>query len=179
MHSSVLLLFIIVFYSCIRYCLLFVVQINMYSKAVYLILKCIQFQSISGLMVYAHVGLSAVILSSRDPSITDVDSAAAANSVPTDTTAGAAAGVEETNASGSGKCNNEQDIQTWITHGGETTRPTQSNYCSREYNSIGCFLDAVCIEECFQMEHGYSEECSTCFSVVPTCSATGGCLEYW
>ena len=77
-----------------------------------------------------------------------------------------------------GKCTNEQDKQTWITHGGEATRPEHSNYCSREYNN-GCLLDAACIEMCFQEEYGYSAECTSCFGVVPTCSVISGCTEFW
>eukprot|EP00984_Skeletonema_dohrnii_P026954 scaffold16385_cov73-Skeletonema_dohrnii-CCMP3373.AAC.1 len=81
----------------------------------------------AGLMLYAHLGLSAVIYSSRDPSITALDSAAldgAADEGGTDTN-------NMTNSTAA-MCN-EQDIDLWTESGGESNRPTQSNYCSRTY----------------------------------------------
>ena len=80
--------------------------------------------------------------------------------------------------SSSGKCN-EQDEAIWISNGGESTRPTQSNFCSREYNGVGCLTDAGCVETCFQEEYNYSEECSTCFGGVPGCSIDSGCMFLW
>ena len=83
--------------------------------------------------------------------------------------------IANTNA---GQCNT-QDIQTWISTGGYTTRPTNSNYCSREYNNLGCLLDATCIERCFQDVYGYSDDCSVCFGKIPGCSIEAGCLLVW
>ncbi|KAL7541037.1 hypothetical protein ACHAXR_011534 [Thalassiosira sp. AJA248-18] len=125
----------------------------------------------AGLMVYAHVGLSAVILSSRDPSITansmntDGDGD---NDVTTDTP------TTINPSPGEGKCN-AQDMTLWVENGGEMSRPEQSNFCSRTYNG-GCFLDTDCIETCFQETYGYSSECSSCFGGIPGCSISSGCL---
>ena len=164
----------------------------------------------AGLMIYAHLGLSAVILSSRDPNMTaslntnnaggdvvsDVDTTESASMIPVadepvenntqvvDNTSSAL--VNETNnstnildiiAQNGGKCNT-QDLENWISTNGEVTRPTKSNYCSREYNG-GCFLDSDCIERCFQEVHGYSEECSVCFGKIPSCSIGAGCMLPW
>ena len=76
------------------------------------------------------------------------------------------------------KCNNPNDISTYQTNGGSTNRPTHSNYCSRTYNG-GCFLNADCIESCFQDEYGYSEDCSSCFGKIPQCSINSGCMMVW
>ncbi|KAL7547956.1 hypothetical protein ACHAWF_011246 [Thalassiosira exigua] len=73
-----------------------------------------------------------------------------------------------------GKCD-ASDLEVWIALGGTAARPEHSNFCSRTYNG-GCFLDAECIETCFREEHGYSEECATCFGVIPSCSITSGCM---
>mmetsp|Transcript_12017 Transcript_12017/g.22331 ORF Transcript_12017/g.22331 Transcript_12017/m.22331 type:complete len:581 (+) Transcript_12017:147-1889(+) len=117
----------------------------------------------AGLMVYAHVGISAVILSSQDPSITaNMNTVDDVNDTPTTTTAGDA------------KCD-AQDLELWIETGGEATRPEHSNYCSRTYNG-GCFLDSDCIETCFEENFGYSSECSSCFGGIPSCSIDNGCL---
>eukprot|EP00984_Skeletonema_dohrnii_P000418 scaffold144_cov94-Skeletonema_dohrnii-CCMP3373.AAC.1 len=78
----------------------------------------------AGLMLYAHLGLSAVIYSSRDPSITALDSVALDDEGGTDTN-------NMTNSTAA-MCN-EQDIDLWTASGGESNRPTQSNYCSRTY----------------------------------------------
>ena len=113
------------------------------------------------------VGLSAVILSSRDPSLT-------AGIIRRRTSQQQSRTLQQATEP---KCNSN-DLQNWIKSGGETTRPLKSNYCSREYNG-GCFLDSTCIEVCFVEEHGYSEECSVCFSRVPQCSIDNGCLLSW
>ena len=143
------------------------------------------------LLFNTTVGLSAVILSSRDPSMTENLNTSPApidttttnnNSDPqiidddNDNTANNNQGIiANTNA---GQCNT-QDIQTWISTGGSTTRPTNSNYCSREYNNLGCLLDATCIERCFQEVYGYSDDCSVCFGKIPGCSIEAGCLLVW
>lgn len=125
----------------------------------------------AGLMIYAHVGLSAVIFSSRDPSITsnasnNIDTTYGANDNPIDA-------LSNSTASSNGKCN-EEDLEIWISTGGEVNRPIHSNFCSRTYNG-GCFINSDCIETCFQENYGYSAECSTCFGVIPQCSMNNGC----
>lgn len=119
----------------------------------------------AGLMLYAHLGLSAVIYSSRDPNITAVNNY----------------NRRTAETEGGGTCN-EQDTQNWIQNGGEATRPIQSNYCSRTYtSSIGtnnnniCLTSASCISECFQLTYNYSAECSQCFAGLITCSVKNMC----
>lgn len=131
----------------------------------------------AGLMVYAHVGLSAVILSSRDPAITaganDNANAADDNGVG----GGGAAGATD-DAGGGGKCDSD-DVALWIAQGGESGRAERSNFCSRKYGAPPCFVDAECIEGCFREEFGYSAECATCFGVIPGCSIASGCMAAW
>ena len=122
----------------------------------------------AGLMIYAHVGLSAVIFSSRDPSITS-DTSNNLNSLSDNNTAIAS---NDTGLLG-GICN-KQDIEIWTENGGETNRPKHSNFCSRTYNG-GCFVNSGCIETCFQETFGYSADCSTCFGTIPSCSMNNGC----
>ena len=103
-------------------------------------------------MLYAHLGLSAVIYSSRDPSITALDSAALGG----DTDEGGTDTNNMTNSTAA-TCN-EQDIELWTESGGESNRPTQSNYCSRTYTDSSnkfCLVTASCISECFQSTYGY------------------------
>ena len=116
----------------------------------------------AGLMLYAHLGLSAVIYSSRDPNITSLlssdstaaaaggDSLSAASQEEIDSSSGGGGNnstnenstdnsqqqqEQQTVIKGEGACNNEQDVQNWIANGLSQTRPTQSNYCSRIYTS--------------------------------------------
>lgn len=120
----------------------------------------------AGLMVYAHVGLSAVIFSSRDPSITSSGAKSNSNNNDINTP------TNDTHAEG--LCN-EQDVEIWIASGGETSRPVHSNFCSRTYNNGGCLVDSACIETCFQETYGYSINCSSCFGTIPACSINNEC----
>ena len=74
---------------------------------------------------------------------------------------------------------NEQDTAIWIKNGGEATQGDHSNYSSRVYGDVGCLLDATCIETCIQETNGYSEECSSCFGVIPMCSVMNECTYIW
>lgn len=76
-------------------------------------------------------------------------------------------------------CDNTSDMAIWESTGGGSSRPMHSNYCSREYNEGGCFLDRLCIEACFQEVYGYSATCSKCFGILPTCSIVNDCMEPW
>lgn len=108
----------------------------------------------AGLMVYAHVGLSAVVLSSQ---------AAISDDFPPNNST--------TNATG--LCN-ANDLIIWEQEGGKVNRSVHSTYCSIEYNG-GCLLTQECIAECFATTYGYSVECATCFAAVPLCSLNNGC----
>jgi hypothetical protein len=141
-----------------------------------------------GLILYAHIGLSAVILSSRDPQIT-ISMANNGNGATTTTTTNTANNGTATssNATGSGVqqmgggglCNNtQQDKNIWTTTGGMTGQADQSVYCSTVWNG-GCFLNTSCVDQCFQEEYGYSSECSTCFGLVPVCGVKNDCIMVW
>lgn len=110
----------------------------------------------AGLMVYAHVGLSAVIFSSQDP---------ASTTLPT---------IPGDNNTATGQCS-AADLTNYLALGGSDAQSEQSNFCSREYNG-GCLIDTDCIEECFQTQYGYTADCSTCFSAIPICGFQQGCV---
>ena len=118
----------------------------------------------AGLMIYAQVGLSGVVLSSLDPNIAIIPSQESINN-NTSTTS---------NNSTEEKCN-EQDNQIWQTNNGETTLPSQTDYCSRSYNNIGCLANTTCIQDCFQTLYNYSISCSTCFANILPCGISIGC----
>ena len=88
---------------------------------------------------------------------------------------------QQTVIKGEGACNNEQDVQNWISNGLSQTRPTQSNYCSRIYtspssnNNANCLVTPSCISECFQTVYNYTPSCSDCFAQIPTCSMANLC----
>jgi hypothetical protein len=142
-----------------------------------------------GLILYAHIGLSAVILSSRDPQIT-IGMANNGNGAVTNTNTTANNGTatsSNANATGSGVqqmgggglCNNtQQDKNIWTTTGGMTGQADQSVYCSTVWNG-GCFLNTSCVDQCFQEEYGYSLQCSTCFGLVPVCGVKNDCIMVW
>eukprot|EP00980_Cylindrotheca_fusiformis_P023272 scaffold10310_cov81-Cylindrotheca_fusiformis.AAC.3 len=115
----------------------------------------------AGLMIYAHVGLSGVIVSSQDPAITSGDG-------------GEAPANNSTNSTG-GACT-EADVALWTDYGGSTTRGAQSNFCSREYNGNGCLTTVSCIAECFETTYGYTASCSACFGEIPACGVRDGCF---
>ena len=98
----------------------------------------------AGLMVYAHLGLSAVIKSSLDPeretSLLVVEG--------------------ET-------CSNVDD-STWTSYEGEIGFPDQLDFCARTYIG-GCLVNGTCTSECFEKNYGYSSKCSLCFGNFPPC----------
>ena len=82
------------------------------------------------------------------------------------------------------QCDNEQDIEAWTFRGGEAGRPTNLNFCVREYSGSatsvsGCLTDSDCIETCFQETYGYTAACSACFGAVPFCTVDEGCVVIW
>jgi len=107
----------------------------------------------AGLMIYAQVGLSGVVLSSLDPNIAIIPSQDINSNNNT------------SNSTATEKCN-EQDNQIWQLNNGEATLPSQTDYCSRSYN---CLANTTCIQDCFQTLHNYSIECSTCFANILPC----------
>ena len=117
----------------------------------------------AGLMIYAQVGLSGVVLSSLDPNIAIISQESINNNNNT-----------STNSTATEKCN-EQDNQIWQRNNGEITLPSQTDYCSRSYNNIGCLANTTCIQDCFQTLHNYSISCSTCFANILPCGISIGC----
>ena len=111
----------------------------------------------AGLMVYAHLGLSAVIFSSQNPDSTTLPT------LP-----------DDNDNTATGQCS-AADLANYFALGGSDAQSGQSNFCSREYNG-GCLLDTDCIEECFQLQYGYSSICSTCFSAIPSCGFQQNCV---
>ena len=109
----------------------------------------------TGLMIYAHVGLSGVVLSSFDPSITSRIS-------------------ENTVSDNNITSCNEQDEEIWTKNGGKSGVPTQSDFCIMTYNG-GCLTNATCTESCFKELHGYSADCAVCFGSLPLCGFNNGC----
>jgi hypothetical protein len=107
----------------------------------------------AGLMVYAHVGLSAVFVSNQER----VDEAVAA----------------EPSFSSTGACT-ESDHAIWESIG-FVKKTKLSNYCAREFRSPPCFMDSACNSECFHEVGGYSEPCAACFGVLPACGFENNC----
>lgn len=118
----------------------------------------------AGLMVYAHVGLSAMIYSSLDPALT--------GSLGSLATGDGGGGSSET--SGAVDLCNAQDLQLWTVFG-EQNSQNASDYCARTYNG-GCLTSIPCVEECFQAE-GYSAPCSTCFGALGSCVINNLCFS--
>lgn len=119
------------------------------------VFQCCSMLLNAGLMVYAHVGTSAVIFSSRPPLPPRTDGSGLVNF--------------------EGSCNTD-DYILWTQGGGKQNRTVQSNFCSRQYGTTnGCLLNSTCVAECFHTVHGYSPDCSLCFAELPMCSFSSGC----
>jgi len=106
----------------------------------------------AALMVYAHVGLSAVIVSN----LQQIEEEGTAVVVPP-------AGTNLT-----GSCTFD-DLDIWNA-GGDVNKTSQSNWCALQYQGSGCLLDKTCTVECFVNVWGYSAPCARCFADIPSCS---------
>jgi hypothetical protein len=106
------------------------------------------------LQVYAHVGLSGVVLSSFDPSALAASAAGVADALDATCTAA--------------------DRDVWTRDDGEATLPARSEFCLATYAG-GCFTNATCTRSCFRERHGYSADCALCFGALPQCGVDGGC----
>lgn len=133
----------------------------------------------AGLMIYAHVGLSAKVFSSQPP-LTEEDTAPIANDdAAFNFTTFPPISTNSTDADGeviqlTGRCNLD-DYNIWINESGQINRTAHSDFCSRRYETGGCFIDSTCVSECFHLTYGYTEGCATCFGPVPSCSFNSGC----
>jgi len=119
----------------------------------------------AGVMVYAHVGLSAVILLNQQRISEQQDSPAA------DDNPNSPSIVPGTNLTGD--CSAE-DLEVWNARGA-LNKTKESNWCAREYKGGGCLLDPVCTEECFVNVWNYTAPCAACFADIPFCSLGEGC----
>lgn len=122
----------------------------------------------AGLMVYAQVGLSGVVLSSLNPDFLIVPSEFQ-SSTEDSINSGSVGGGE----GGEGQCNT-QDQEIWKLNGGNSTLVSQATYCLSTYNG-GCFLDTTCVEGCFQELYGYSTDCIMCIGGLLPCGLARGC----
>jgi len=111
----------------------------------------------AGLMLYAHIGLSGVVLSSVDFSVLSTISE---NNIGNDSNIAAC---------------NEQDEDIWTSNGGLSVIPTQTDFCITSYNDGGCLTNVTCTESCFKDTNGYSNECAVCFGAVLPCGVSSGC----
>jgi Paraquat-inducible protein A len=124
------------------------------SRALLLSLLCN-----AALLIYAHLGLSGVILSSVER-VSDETGNSSNNS---------------TNTTGDGACSNDSDYERWYNENGSMNKSLESTYCATEYNNNGCLLDADCSSECFTKVWNYTPACASCFGPIPRCSFNDGC----
>jgi hypothetical protein len=122
----------------------------------------------TGLMIYSHVGLSAVFLSNQQR-ISDAVSASTNNNPSSNNSSTSNSSLNLT-----GICN-EADYAIWDKGGGALNKSKEQNYCARQYGGSGCLLTDTCNVECFTSVFGYSTECAACFAAVPRCSLLEGC----
>jgi Paraquat-inducible protein A len=108
-----------------------------------------------GLLLYAHLGLSAVILSNQQR----IQDAEAEVSSPN-------------NINSTGLCSNENDQFRWEFGGGARNKSRESNYCAKGY---ACFLDVDCTTTCMSTVFNYTIPCASCFAQIPQCSLNDGC----
>jgi hypothetical protein len=108
-----------------------------------------------GLLLYAHLGLSAVILSNQQR-IQDAEATTESSN-------------NDINATG--LCN-ENDQYRWTVGGGALNKSRESNYCAKGY---ACFLDFDCTTTCMSTVFHYSMPCASCFAQIPQCSLNDGC----
>lgn len=113
------------------------------------------------LLIYAHTGLSAVVLSNIERVETNESENGNNNS---------------NNTNGTGACTkNESDLNRWYNAGGSLQKSIESSYCGTQYGGSGCLTGVDCTIECFVTVWNYTEECATCFGSIPLCSLNDGC----
>ena len=128
----------------------------------------------AGLMVYAHFGLSAVILSNQQRIEGTIDSNALGSNKTTSGNSNTSSNTSSVVFTATGLCS-QDDYVIWET-GGMANRAKDGSFCALEYNENGCILDQTCYAQCFETAFGYSTNCATCFAAVPLCSLQEGCF---
>jgi hypothetical protein len=137
------------------------------------------FQSLSlllnaALMIYAHMGLSAVFVSNQ----VNIGEAIAAAEMEASSTTTPWFGNNNTACS-------VGDHARWTSvigpHGrtGAQNQTFESSYCSTQYihpnTQSLCLIDANCIAKCFTTLFNYTRPCADCFAAIPYCSLIYGC----
>ena len=118
------------------------------------------------LLIYAHAGLSAVIVSNIERvESTESENDNGGNNID-----------NNTGTNGTGACTmNESDLDRWYNTGGSLHKSIESSYCGTQYGGTGCLTGVACTMECFVNVWNYTEACATCFGSIPLCSLNDGC----
>ena len=75
------------------------------------------------------------------------------------------------------KCT-KKDTKIWKKDSGTDTLANNSDYCSQEYNEVGCEMDHGCLEKCWHEIYGYTVGCASCFADTHQCNALDqGCID--
>jgi hypothetical protein len=130
----------------------------------------------AGLMIYAHVGLSAVFVSNQQN---------IGNAVATaQQTDGSTAGQNDTSTTTTACTAGDQARWTSVIGPdgltGANNKTYESSFCSTRYinpDTQGqCLVDAPCISKCFTTLFNYTESCADCFAAIPLCSLVDSCF---
>ena len=118
----------------------------------------------TAVMIYAHFGLSAIIISNQERIQDSVSNAEPI--LPQNSTADII-----------GSCV-ERDMDIWDA-GGDRNKSTDTEFCTRGYRNPDtgrqCLLSTDCTKRCFEEVIGYTEPCASCFAQVPFCNFAEGC----
>lgn len=137
-----------------------------------------------GLMIYAHIGVSALILSNQQR-IEDQVSSSSSNDNNSLNNNNQTTMIPKNNnntnitGTGTGACN-AYDMDIWYKNDGLINRSSNNNFCSRSYissnnNGQYCLVKTECNMECFHIQYNYSTECSKCLGITPYCGLQSGC----
>lgn len=118
----------------------------------------------TGMMMYAHLGVSAVFFSNVQGLQTSNHVNAANNNA-----------ANGTSSNLTGACTME-DINLWV-NGADVNKSNDAIYCGYSYNHAGCGLNEVCNTECFHSYVGYTVDCATCSAKGVTCLYQAGCFS--
>jgi hypothetical protein len=123
------------------------------------------------LMLYSHIGSSAILVSNH-LGFSDLVALNAALMNNTNTT-------NNTTISTVTDVCTVDDLSIWENGGGRVNRTQWIIYCSALYisNETGatCFVDPICVSQCFNKIYNYTKECSNCFGSISSCSLNSNC----
>jgi hypothetical protein len=136
----------------------------------------------AGLMIYAHVGLSAVFVSNQQ----NIGNAvASAQQTDGGTAGGQNDNTTTTTPDGAAACTAGDQARWTSVIGpddltGANNKTYESSFCSTQYISPDtqgqCLVDAPCISKCFTTLFNYTESCADCFAAIPLCSLGDSCF---